>query len=161
MLRRVCRNLRRDWAFTTVVVLSLALGIGANTAFFAAAYSLLVAPLPYPDSDRLVALHESQPRGNSGVALPNLRDWQSQTENFDSIAAGLPRTFGIRTNNIDDIVVVNVGMVTADFLRTLGVSTSLGRTFTSEEEMQRAPVAVITDRLWSQRQKKLRARCRL
>ena len=79
-LRYGARGLLRQPAFTLVAVLTLALGIGANTALFTVINAVLLRPLPFPEPDRLVNLYETfKPDGESAVSVPNLRDWRSST----------------------------------------------------------------------------------
>src|ERR1041384_1395171 len=83
------RVLFKSYAFTIVVILTLALGIGANTAIFSFANGILLRPLPYPDSDRLAVLEETAPKQgirNMGVAYPNFLDWRDQNTVFESLA---------------------------------------------------------------------------
>lgn len=82
------RTLSRNPGFTVVVVLTLALGIGANTAIFSYVDGVLMKPLPYPDPDRLVMLWEQRPDGGrNGVSSLNFLDWKKQGKVFESIAA--------------------------------------------------------------------------
>src|ERR1035438_1512551 len=91
------RTLRRSPAFTATVTLTLALGIGASTAVFSAMDRLLLRSLPYPEPDRLVALHETQTgRGFRPVSLANLLDWRAQSTSFDGVAGFMTRSFGLR-----------------------------------------------------------------
>ena len=147
------RRLRRDLSFTSVVVLTLSLGIGATTALAAATYAFLLAPLPFPDADRLCVLYETAQGSASrdfGAALPNIRDLQEQTHAFESVGAGLTRTFGLRASG-GALKVVNVGMVTATFLKTLEVQPYIGRNFTSAEELGGARLIIISDQIWAER----------
>jgi putative ABC transport system permease protein len=151
MILHAARLFRREKGFVAVVVLTLAIGIGANAGLFAAAYCLLLDPLPFAQADRLVVLHESRAgRGSRDVSLPDVRDWQEQTTTFDSFGAGRRRTFGLHRNN-NQLVVVKLGMVTAGYLPTLGISPAYGRTFTQPEETDHTQVIVLTDQLWTQR----------
>jgi putative ABC transport system permease protein len=82
-LRYAARSLRKSPGFTAVVVLTLALGIGANTVIFSVVRSVLLRPLPYPDSERLVWLSERGPDWTGGpIAYPNFRDWREQQSVF-------------------------------------------------------------------------------
>jgi hypothetical protein len=87
-LRFGARVLLKQPSFTLVAVLTLALGIGANTALFSVVNAVLLRPLPFHESDRIVALYETfQPSGHSALSVPNLRDWQQQNTVFQDIAA--------------------------------------------------------------------------
>ena len=101
VMRRNLRLARRSLAgspgFTVTVVLTLALGIGANTAMFRAIDHVLLRPLPYPEPDRLAALHETQTgRGFRPVSLPNLPDWRAQSTAFEGLAGYMRRSFGLQ-----------------------------------------------------------------
>src|SRR6185437_10772198 len=88
-LRLAFRQLRRNPGFAAAVVVTLALGIGANTAIFSVCNAVLLEPLPYPDSDRLVMLWDQVPQSGSAapVAPANFRDWQAQSRSFTEVAA--------------------------------------------------------------------------
>ena len=87
-LRYAFRMLRRKPGFTAVAVLTLALGIGGNTAIFSVVNAVLLRALPYPEADRLVRLYESLPQGGTGsVSVPNLMDWRAQSDAFTGLAA--------------------------------------------------------------------------
>ncbi|HWZ28813.1 MAG TPA: ABC transporter permease, partial [Gemmatimonadales bacterium] len=148
-LRYAWRNLRRTPGFTAVAVLSLALGIGANTAIFSLIYSLLLLPLPVSHPEQLALLR------HSGPDLPNdqfsYREYQSlrQTTGFTSITAlggggDVPVTVGgLHTS-------VSVDAVDGDLFATIGLQPGSGRLITSEDERSRAPVVVISDGLWTE-----------
>jgi predicted permease len=143
------RTLRRSPAFSVTVVLTLALGIGASTAVFSAMDRLLLRSLPYPEPDRLLALHETQTgKGFRPVSLPNLFDWRAQSNSFDGVAGFMTRSFGLHEAGTA-VSVVMAGMVTSDLFRVLGSGPHLGRTFSEQEEFAGAPVIVLTDELWA------------
>ncbi|HVW09459.1 MAG TPA: ABC transporter permease, partial [Bryobacteraceae bacterium] len=153
-LRHAARTFRRFPAFSAVVVLTLAIGIGANTAVFCALDRLLLQRLPYPAPERLVALHETQSgKGFRPISLANLLDWQAQCASFESMGGFMTRTFGLRGGSGDPampVEVIETGMVTSSLLRTLGRAPLLGRFFDEQEELRRAPVILITEQLWQQ-----------
>jgi putative ABC transport system permease protein len=135
--------------FTATVALTLALGIGASTAVFSAMDRLLLRNLPYPEPDRLVALHETQAgKGFRPVSLANLLDWRAQSTAFDGVAGFRLRSFGLHEAGAP-LSVVMVGMVTSDLFRLLGSGAHLGRTFSEREEFDGAPLIVFTDALWT------------
>jgi putative ABC transport system permease protein len=143
------RTLRRSPGFTLCAILTLALGVGANTGAFSALHSLLLKPLPYPNPDRLVSLYETTAdRKPRDVAEANLFDWAKRSTQFDSMGAFRPRSFGLTLGDKDAVTVVQTGMATAGFLPAVGVAPSLGRVFTAEEEASDTRVLVLTDRLW-------------
>src|SRR5215471_19601324 len=81
------RVLRKNPVFTVVAVLTLALGIGANSAMFSIFNGVLLSPLPYPHADRLIALGASKPNFQNGsISYPNFRDWQKDNSAFESLA---------------------------------------------------------------------------
>lgn len=151
-LRYAARAFRRFPAFSALVVMTLAIGIGANTAVFCTLDRLLLSSLPYPEPDRLVALHETQTgKGYRPVSLANLLDWKTQCAAFDSVGGFMTRSYGLRGGTGDagtPVSVIATGMVTAGLFRTLGKEPLIGRTFTEQEELQHAPVILITDLLW-------------
>src|SRR4029453_4828193 len=81
------RILLKRPAFTAVAVITLALGIGANTAIFSVLYAVLLRPLPYPDADRIVRIEETKGIGGMGVSPPNFLDFREQNSSFENIAA--------------------------------------------------------------------------
>src|SRR5882762_6433279 len=85
-IRYGIRSLLKRPAFTSIAVLTLALGIGANTAIFSVLYAVLLRPLPYADADRIVRIDETEGRGGMGVSPPNLLDFQQQNHSFENIA---------------------------------------------------------------------------
>jgi putative ABC transport system permease protein len=150
LLRHAWRALLTSPSFTIPALLTLALGLGANTAMFSATYALLLKALPYPEPDRLVRLYETRgDQGQQAVSLADLLDWRSQTRDFAGIAAFRPRTFGLSLDG--EIDVLQTGMVTTDFFAVLGATPVLGRSFTEAEEVGEAPVVVLSDRLWRER----------
>src|SRR5580658_10271559 len=151
MFRHAIRGLARTPVFTITTVLTLALGVGANTGAFSAIDTLLLKPLPYPEPQRLVALHETAlDRKPRDVAEANLLDWRARSTMFEAMAAYRPRSFGLTLGEDDAVTVIQTGMVMADFFRVTAVPPALGRTFTEAEETAEARVIVLTDRLWRQ-----------
>ncbi len=152
-LRHGARALRRSAGFTAIVVLTLALGIGAVTSVFCAMDRLLLRQLPYPAADRLVALHETQAgRRFRPVSLPNLLDWRARCTAFDGVAGYMTRSFGLRGGRGDagtPVSVIMAGIVTSDLFHVLGIAPRIGRTFTEQEEAPGQSLIVLTDELWA------------
>jgi putative ABC transport system permease protein len=144
--------LARARSMTAVTVSVIALGIGANTAIFSAVHSLLLKPLPFTESNRLVALYEKRPkqgRERNVASAPDFMDWRAQSRSFDSMAAWLGWTFVLRGGEPESI---RGAMVSGDFFQVLGVKPALGRTFTSSDEQIQGNLAcVISDGLWRRR----------
>jgi putative ABC transport system permease protein len=143
------RTLRRSPGFTVSAILTLALGVGANTGAFSALHTLLLKPLPYPAPDSLVSLYETAAdRKPRDVAEANLFDWSKRSALFDSMGAFRARSFGLTLGDTDAVTVIQTGMATAGFLPAVGVAPSLGRVFNADEEATDTHVLVLTDRLW-------------
>lgn len=145
------RMLRKNPGFTTVALLTLALGIGANTAVFSIVNGVLLNPLPFPDSDRLVTLFESKPNFREGsISYPNFLDWQRDNHAFTSIAAYRPDTFSLTSASEPEQV--RGEMVSADFFSILGVKPVLGRMFTSQEDQLGAGhVVLVSSGFWKRK----------
>jgi len=153
-LQFALRSLARAPLFTLFAVASLALGIGANTALFTALDALVLRPLPYPQSGRLVKLWETsvwhgQP-GWSAVSVPNLRDWREQNTAFSGIAAFTQD--GVNLAGGGETERASAARVESDLFPLLGVAPALGRAILSEENIEgRDRVAVLSDGLWRRR----------
>ena len=152
-VRYAARNLLRRPGFTIIAVITLALGIGANTAIFSAINALLLKPLPFPELDRVVAVWDKLPsRGvqRNEVTVANYLDWQSQTQSFEQLA--LYRWWSANLTGIDPPERIQGFLVTANFLDTTGMKPIMGRTFLAEENQPgKDAVAVITHSLWQRR----------
>ncbi len=152
-VRIACRGLRKAPGFTLAAVITLALGIGANTAIFSIVNAVLLEPLPYRDAERLTFVwsdmsQSGYPRGPlSGPELADLRERTTVFEGFEAIWA----TSGTLTGG-GDPELVRVGLVTGDFFRLLGAGTALGRTFTREDEPEGpAEGILLSHALWTRR----------
>ena len=152
-IRYALRNLLRRPTFTLIAVVTLALGIGANTAIFSVFNALLLKPLPFPELDRVVAIWDKMPsRGtmHNEVAFGNYLDWQSQTQSFEQL--GLYRWWNANLTGVDPPERLQGFLVTANFLDITGMKPILGRTFAPEENQPgKDQVAVITHSLWQRR----------
>lgn len=125
--------MRKSPGFLLLAAAILALAIGANTAVFTAAEALILRPLPYRDAHQLVALHETLPNGaEADTSLAALPDYQ-RSGAFQTVAVGRPRSFGFQSTQSPAVRVLIAGMVTQDWLPTLGIAPAAGRLFTENE----------------------------
>ncbi len=147
-LRYGLRVLARSRGFTVIAVATLALGIGANTALFSVINGVLLSPLPFPQPDRLVTLHENKPNFEGGsVSYPNFRDWQKDNHTFSSLGLARPSQFIL--SGAGEAEQVSGEFVSSDFFTVLGVKPVIGRTFAEDEERVGAgPVALMSAGLW-------------
>ncbi len=151
-LRYALRTMRGSPGFTAVAVAALALGIGANTAIFTVVDSVMLAPLPYAQPDRLVRLCRQYPNGRSdSTSIPKYMVWR-QNDVFESMAlydfGGLSMNLGAG----DRPEQVKAAHVSKDYFRVFGTAPALGRTFTDAEDAPGGPqVVVLSDRLWRNR----------
>jgi predicted permease len=145
------RMLRKNPGFTMVAVLTLALGIGANTAVFSIVNGVLLNSLPFPDPDKLVVLFESKPNFNEGsISYPNFLDWQRDNHSFSSLAAYRPDSFSLTGSG--EAEQVQGKMVSPAFFNILGVKLLMGRMFTAEEDQLGAGrVALINGGFWKRK----------
>ncbi len=147
-IRYGLRGLLRHPGFTIVAVCSLALGIGANTAIFSVVNGVLLNPLPYPQPEQLVTIHQSKPNFEQGaMPYPNFRDVQKQNQTFSAMA--ISRSFGFSLIGAGEPERVDARLVSADYFTVLGLKPLLGRTFMpGEDESGAGPVALISEDLW-------------
>src|SRR6266571_3335810 len=149
-LRYALRMLAKQPAFTAIAILTLALGIGANTAIFSMINSVLLRPLPYPHADRIMVLNESSGPGQDfSVALPDYFDWQKETKTFEHLACTHKESRNLSGIPGREPERVSCASVTRNFFDVIGLSPEIGRVFSADEDKVGAPpVAVISDRLW-------------
>ena len=145
------RMLRRNPAFAGAVVLTLALGIGANTAIFSVYSAVLLRPLPYRQPEEIVTLWEKQ-RGNLGTVAPaNFADWRAQSSSFSQMAA-MNTPPGFILTGYGEAVRVAGAAVSSSFFRLLGIRMQRGRDFLDEEDQPgKDRVAILSYRAWQQR----------
>src|SRR5579872_5128330 len=150
-LQYAMRLLWKTPGFTVVAVLSLALGIGGNTAVFSVVYSALLQPLPFRDASRVMILNEYTPRvGNVSVAYPDFFDWHAQSHSFSAMAALQPVAFNL--SGLTEPESVNGLAVSPNFLALLGIRPAIGRDFDVHEENPGATaVVVLSYSLWHRR----------
>jgi putative ABC transport system permease protein len=145
--RYASRTLRNP-AFTCVALLTVALGIGANTAIFSVVHAVLLRPLPYSDPDRLIVLNETTPRvGAVSVSYPNFLDWRAQNHAFSAMVTVAGMGFNLAGITQPETIVGEA--VSTNFLSMMGVRPILGRDFdASEDKPGAAAVAMISYPLW-------------
>ena len=139
-VRYALRGMRRNPGFTAVVLLTTALGVGANTTIFAVVYAALLRPLPYPAADRLIMAGDQSPA--------NLLDWQRQATSFDAMAALCTARFDV--TGLDQPVRIEGAIVTGSFFPVLGVRPALGRWLEPSDDGRRERVVVVADQFWRQ-----------
>jgi predicted permease len=156
--RYAVRNLGRTPGFTIIAMLTLALGIGANTTIFSVINNTLLKPIPFPDSDRLVLVWETFGKGQDNwniVSAPNFWDFQKQSHSFESMAIfdSAGRGYNLSSvGNKQEAEQVSGLRVSSGFFSVLGVKPLLGRTFLPEEEMLgRDHEVVLSYGLWTER----------
>src|SRR4029077_5064808 len=145
------RVLAKNPGFTSIAILTLALGIGANTALFSVVNGVLLNPLPFPNPDELVAVYTKSPTfQESSISYPNFLDWQKdnhpfaavspfRADDYNMVGAGEPER-------------VHIHMISAEFFPALGLQPVLGRTFRPEEDRAGAgPVTILGDGLWKRK----------
>src|SRR2546421_1931041 len=144
-LKFALRTLRKSPGFTVVAVLTLALGIGANTAIFSAVNAVLLKPLPYPGSDRLVQVMSTGVRGvQFGVSFPDLHDLRGLSQDFTGVAATTTQRYNL--TGAGDPREGQAAAVTADLFDVLQVRPEIGHAFTTADD--RTPLALLARGLW-------------
>jgi hypothetical protein len=145
------RMLRKHPGFTTVAVLTLGLGIGANSAMYSVVEGVVFAPLQYFQPDRLVMMWENNPRfPRVFVSYPNFLDWQHTSRSFQQMAAFMEQ--GVDLTGPGTPEHLKAKEISRGFFGTLGTELSLGREFSPEEDRHGgAPVAILSNRLWRNR----------
>ncbi len=151
-IRYGVRMLTKHKAFTSIAVVTLALGIGANTAIFSVVNEVLLRPLPFRDADRIVMLWEVTPEGRhqNTTSRANYRSWREQSSSFEHMAAFTDQRFNL--TGIGEPEELSIQFATADFFKVLGVDAMRGRTFVPEDDKPESPaVAVLSYGLWQRR----------
>src|SRR5512146_3079536 len=144
------RTLRSSPAYAAMVILTLAIGVGATTAIFSIVDGVVLKPLPFPQSDRIVRLYQVTDKGTrNSVSQPNFYDWAAPTHSFSAIAllSGWTGTSTVQTPA--GPVMARVTPVTRDFFKVLGVRPAGGRLFVADEQVFGGPrIAVISEGFW-------------
>ncbi|HKW48100.1 MAG TPA: ABC transporter permease [Gemmatimonadaceae bacterium] len=152
-VRLAFRLIRRFPVFAAIVVLTIALGIGATTAIFSAVDAVVLRPLPFADGDRIVSLWGTNPDKSIprfGVSYPDFRDWKARTRSFDDMALYVARvTTMISSDGPESVASLNVS---SNFLKLLGIKPMLGRGFGSDDERGESSNSVILSHgFWQRR----------
>src|SRR5437879_8658795 len=129
--RFALRLLRKSPGFTIVAIVTLALGIGANTAIFSVVYATLLAPMPYPHPDQLVMVWSKIQGNRNGVAAGDFLDWKRQSTSFEDLNAWTGATFNMTT--VESPEQIQGRLSTPGFSKMMGEKFVLGRDFLPEE----------------------------
>ncbi len=150
-IRYSLRILRKSPGFSIVAILTLALGIGANTALFSVVNGVLLNPLPYPHSEELVSLHASTANFKHGaISYPNFLDWQKENHTFAAMAVYRSLVFNL--TGAGDAEQLFGQYISSDFFSILGTRPILGRDFLpGEDRIGGAPLALISASLWQRK----------
>jgi putative ABC transport system permease protein len=145
------RSLLKHPAFTAIVIVTLALGIGATTAIFSVVNTVLLRPLPYQQADRIVAIQELNAAGKRVQVTPaNFLDWRAQNTVFEYLAAMLTRPANLASE--DQAERIELAMTSANFFDVFGANAQRGRLFIpTDEQAGHPPVVVVSDALWQRR----------
>jgi predicted permease len=145
------RMLAKSPGFAAVAILTLALGIGANTALFSVVNGVLFNPLPYPQPEQLVTLHESKPNFQSGsISFPNFRDWRKDNTTFSMM--GISRSYSFSLTGAGEPEQVQAQFISTDFLPMLGVKPVIGRLFEEgEDEFGASSIVLVSAGFWNRK----------
>lgn len=145
------RMLMKNPSVTVIVILALALGIGANTAIFSVVNAVLLRPLPYEESDRLLFLNEkSAVLDEMSISYPNFLDWRTQNQVFEKM--GVYNRASYNLTGVGEAERIVTGQVSADLFQVLRVNAGWGRVFTNDEDQPGGPpVVVLSYGLWQRR----------
>jgi putative ABC transport system permease protein len=152
-LRYGLRMLVKQPGFTAIAVLSLALGIGANTAIFSVVNAVLLRPLPYPQPQQLMQVSQNLPGiDNDAASEPKFLFWQEHNQSFAAMAIEQPIGSGVNLAGGNEAEYVSGIKVSKDFFAVLGIQPARGRSFTAAEDRPGGePVAILSDGLWRRR----------
>jgi predicted permease len=154
-LRITIRHLRKSFGFSATAVLMLALGIGATTAIFSIVEAVLLRPLPFPDSERLMSLSDILQgadvggNGEAGVTAPDIRAYTRDTHSFENLGGYRPNNYEL--SGIGDPAQVLASRLTASVFPALGVAPLMGRFFTKDEDEHSEQVTLVSYALWQNR----------
>jgi hypothetical protein len=147
-IRFALRGFWKQPVLTGVAILTLALGIGANTAMFSVINTVLLRPLPYSNPDRLVWMNESgNDVANRMLSYPNFVDWNARNRTFEAMSTY--KAWSMTLTGVDQPTHVDAGMVAADYFKVMGVAPIRGRAFPAEDDRPGAtPVTIISYAFW-------------
>jgi putative ABC transport system permease protein len=150
-IKYAARSLRKTPGFTSIVLITMALGIGANTAIFSVVYSVLLAPFPYPEADRIVQIWTTKPERGwffNSPSEPNFWDLKERSQSFEHLAAYRGGSANLTGGEYPERI--RAARITADFLRTLGVVPIMGRDFLPHEDDVGADgrLALLSNQFW-------------
>jgi predicted permease len=150
--QQAVRHMKKSPVFAIIAILTLALGIGANTAIFSVVNGVLLNPLPFPHANQLVNLFHDKPNFvNGSISYPNFLDWQRDNTSFQAIAA-YRETGGMTLTGSGEAENLKGEMISAGFFEILGVSPLLGRTFSPDEDRLGAnPTVMISEGVWKRK----------
>ena len=152
-IRFAARTLAKSPGFTAVALLTLAVGVGANTAIFSVVNAVLLRSLPYREPQSLVRVYQTQPsRGvlNNGVSFPNYEDWAGRARSFEGLAA--IRLHSYTLTGKGEPALLTAATVTSNLFEVLGARPKLGRALAAADDLPgAAPVAVLGEALWRER----------
>jgi predicted permease len=150
-LRFGLRMLVKAPGFSAVAILTLALGIGANTALFSVVNGILLNPLPYPQPEQLVSLAESKPNFDSGsISFANFRDWRKDNRTFSMM--GISRTYSYNLTGRGEAEQLSAEFISVDYLSLMGVKPVIGRFFSEgEDEIGASPIVLISEGFWNRK----------
>ena len=150
-IRYGLRVLAKNPGFTAIAVLTLALGIGANSALFSVVNGVLLNPLPFPNPEQLYAVYSASPTfEQSSISYPNFLDWQKQNHSFAELGAFRAEDYNLTGTGQPERL--HAHMISAEFFLAYGINPVLGRNFRPEEDRPGAgPVAILGDGLWKRK----------
>jgi putative ABC transport system permease protein len=151
-LRFGLRMLRKQPGFSLIAILTLALGIGANTAIFSVVNAVLLKPFDYPEAERIMFLSSarlSEPDSSNAISYPNFLDWQQQQTAFSHLAAARNRTFNL--TGVAEPMQVSGAIISPEAFPLLGVAPQLGRVFTAQDnQLNASRTVVLSHAFWQQ-----------
>ena len=153
-IRYAFRMIAKQPGFAALAVLAFALGIGANVAIFSVVNAVLLRPLPYPHSERLISIRERTPTFPGGsVSYPNFLDWRAAQHSFTDLALFRRESYNLSSVKGGTAPErIGGGRITSNFFTVLGVPPQLGRDFTEADDVPHGPkVALISDKMWRKR----------